>query len=66
MAQVEDLTNKEVMLYKTAFLAAFPAKEVCGIPIPRIYKAAINNPQYRGEWKKAINTELVALLEAET
>jgi hypothetical protein len=49
MARVKDLTDKEVMLYKTAFLAAFPAKEVCGIPISHIYKAAINNPQYREE-----------------
>jgi hypothetical protein len=54
------------MLYKTAFLAAFPAKEVCSIPISYIYKAAINNPQYKEEWKKAINIKLVALLKAGT
>jgi hypothetical protein len=49
IAQVEDLTDKEVMLYKTAFLVAFPAKKVCGIPILYTYKAAINDPQYKGE-----------------
>jgi hypothetical protein len=60
------LTNKEIKLYKKAFLATFFTKEVCGIPISYIYKAVVSNLKYKKEEKKAINIKLVALLEAKT
>jgi hypothetical protein len=31
------------------------------IPIPKLYRAAINNPVYRAKWRTAIKEELKAL-----
>lgn len=45
------------------FEHAFPATEVCGIPIPTTYKEAVNDPKYGNQWWEAIREELVSLLD---
>ena len=42
---------------------AFPATEVCGIPIPLTYKEAVNHPRYGDQWKEAIKEELASLMD---
>ena len=41
---------------------ALPATEILGIPIPKTYKQAMNDPKYAKEWKEAIEAEIQALI----